>query len=288
MQSLFQGTPQSQHHSARHRGHCMCIQPPEEEEKKKKSQRRQEVAQRVRVKETTNQSSFGIIKNTQYWGFSPAETSSDQSRQAQSTWGGPGFISLFLTVSLHRNWTLRAAFGRLLQEEQGGLIPPPSERRLLLHHETLRGGGEIRSEMFSWWNIGSAYVSGSESDPGFWSWLRVNEVWIFCWEQTEISKVIWGRTSRIRSVSSWYEPVKFSFLNRTETWVETLAADSFGIHLLNVCYFVVEENCFIGQEVLLDWIITWQGPPIHNPGPFLPPINRDVGSALSLMTSVLL
>lgn len=26
--SLFQVTPQSQHHSALHRGHCMCIQPP--------------------------------------------------------------------------------------------------------------------------------------------------------------------------------------------------------------------------------------------------------------------
>lgn len=28
IQSLFQLTPHSQHHSALHRGHCMCMQPP--------------------------------------------------------------------------------------------------------------------------------------------------------------------------------------------------------------------------------------------------------------------
>lgn len=53
-----------------------------------------------------------------------------------------------LTVSLHRNRTLGAAFSRLLQEAQGGLVPPPSERRLLLYLETLRGAEqEVRRNL---------------------------------------------------------------------------------------------------------------------------------------------
>lgn len=55
---------------------------------------------------------------------------------------------LFLTIPLHWNRTLGAAFGCLLQEAQGSLIPPRSERCLLLHLETLIGvEQEVRQEL---------------------------------------------------------------------------------------------------------------------------------------------
>lgn len=92
--SLFHKTPQSQHHSALHRGHCMCMQPPGGE--------------RISLDQ-----------------FGSAET------LLRKNW--------FLTISLHRSWTLWTAFSQLLQEEQWGLIPPPSERSLFLDRKTLGG-----------------------------------------------------------------------------------------------------------------------------------------------------
>lgn len=45
-----------------------------------------------------------------------------------------------LTISLHRDWTIGAGLGHLLNKTLGCLLPPAPPRRLLVHHKALDGG----------------------------------------------------------------------------------------------------------------------------------------------------